>query len=109
MEVGKESENELLRAPYVKGIITSTTTQTHRHIQTRQGLQATKGGRERFGQRESWEMGERDAESSPRSRIPSLEMKNGIAIAEVGICQSEAGSELLLCIPHAHTPFSASQ
>lgn len=108
MEVGKESENELASAPYVKGVITSTTTQTRRCIQARKGLQATREGGERFGQRESRETGERDTECAPRSNIQSLETKNRTAGAEVGICQSEARSELLLCTPCLHQ-FSASR
>jgi len=72
VEVGKESENELVRAAYVKSIIASTTTQTHRYIQPRKALQATREGRERLGQRESWETGERDTESSPKKQHPVL-------------------------------------
>lgn len=71
VEVGKESENELVRAAYVKGIITSTT-QTYRHIQARKALQATREGRERFGQGESWETVGRDTESSPKKQHPIL-------------------------------------
>lgn len=76
VEMGEEYENELLKAPYVKGIIMFTT-QTHRYIQARKGLQVTRRGRERLSQRDKWETREeKGTQSSPRSNTPSWEMKN---------------------------------
>ena len=72
------------------------------------GLQVTREGGERFGQRESRETGERDTQGAPRSNTQFLEMKNRTAGAEVGIWQSEARSELLLCTPCLYPVFCFS-
>lgn len=80
VEMGKEYENEFVKALHRKGLVTLTT-QTHWYRRIGEGLWVTQKGKEKLSQWEAWgSREERGIQSSLRSNTWSLGMKCGSCI-----------------------------